>query len=811
MIKNYFKMAFRSISKNGVQTATNIFGISVGMAVVILIVQYTSFEFSFDDFHSKRNEIYRVDSNIVEADVVVSRSKSSGYMLGPTLVEQVPGIATFLRVHPLESGAVVTYVGQGGKSKQQFFEERDVIRFVDQSFFQLFDFKLKEGNRSTLLTEPNSVVITESIQAKYMCSIEEPVGEFIKIDGGRYPGTFKVSGVLEDLPQNSQFSNIQIFLSMKDLLKAKQYAEDDGWGWTNFVTYIMTDGQTDIRDVEKGAVDIINNRDHDAPSDTKTNVVFSSLPDLHLRDKTVIGGINASKLTFFLIIALLIIVIAWLNYINLSTAQAIQRAKEVGIRKVVGATRNQLIFQFFFEVFILNTVGLLLAFGLAYLSLPLLEYVSGRSLVFGSGIELKHRVALGVIFVVGTFLSGLYPSLVLSGFKPAVVIKGTNFYESRKFGLRQGLVVFQLLIAIFLLAGTWAVYRQLQFMRTQDLGLNVEQVLFVRAPFVFEDKEKAKRQMDTFRDWLMTIPAVEEVSTSDALPGGSFNWGTEMIVEGEDEQQRQSVQMMWVDDNFHDTYGIKVVAGRFHHKDLQGVDHQVVVNETLVGQFNLGMPDEAIGKRMKVGKTLFPIIGVVKDYHWNSLKDEKMPTLFYYTDFGKNLSIKMAVDNIDETMASVSNHYRALFPGNPFDYQFMDEYFHRQYQSDEQFGTIFSAFSVIAIVIACLGLFGLASYTLGLRIKEIGIRKILGAKVSSILSLIFKDYLLLIAVASMLGIPILYFMIDEWLSDFAYRINITLDLFAIPVVLLVVITFLTISYQCIRAAIRNPVTTLRCN
>ncbi|MEM0942214.1 MAG: FtsX-like permease family protein [Bacteroidota bacterium] len=322
----------------------------------------------------------------------------------------------------------------------------------------------------------------------------------------------------------------------------------------------MTNGQTDIRDVEKGAVDIINKRDQDAPSDTKTNVVFSSLPDLHLGDKTVIGGINASKLTFFLIIALLIIVIAWLNYINLSTAQAIQRAKEVGIRKVVGATRNQLIFQFLFEVFILNTVGLLLAFGLAYLSLPLLEYVAGRSLVFGSGIELKHRVALGVIFVVGTFLSGFYPSLVLSGFKPAAVIKGTNFYESRKFGLRQGLVVFHLLIAVFLLAGTWAVYRQLQFMHTQNLGLNVEQVLFVRAPFVFEDQEKAKRQMNTFRDWLMTIPAVEEVSTSDALPGGSFNLGPEMIVEREDEKQRQSVQMMWVDDNFHDTYGIKVVA-----------------------------------------------------------------------------------------------------------------------------------------------------------------------------------------------------------------------------------------------------------
>lgn len=807
MLKNYYKMAFRSFKKDRVHAFINIFGIATGMAAVILIVQYTSFEFSYDSFHERKTDIFRVDRSIIREGSEPSRYRSTTYGLGPELLESVAGLQSYVRTHPLEGGAVIT-TGGGISSQKQFFEEQEKLFFVDQTFFETFDFELLQGSKYQLVDDLRSVVITEKAWRKYFPNIQEPTGHFLKIDGGRYPGRFRVSGVLRDLPQNSQFAGVDFFLPLKGLLTAEQYTEGDGWSWSNFVTYVVKDPNADIDGIASSAKNIINDRKDESERKVETNVVMTPFLDIHLRDQTPAKGITEQELSFFLTIGFFIIVVAWLNYINLSTAQAMKRAKEVGIRKVVGAARTQLVIQFGMEAFIVNAIGLILALVISYFALPLLERLTEHSFKLGEYITFSYWLKLGAVFLFGTVLSGFYPAWVLSHFSPASVIKGATSTKSRKFGLRQVLVTFQLIIAVFLISGTWSVYQQLRFMQNQDLGLQVDQVLNVRAPFVYENEETVTAQMDLFKEKLRTIPAVQEMALSAAIPGGEYNWSTNLEVEGSDDEA-QGIQMMFVDDNFHTTYGIELMAGRFHEEELQSIEHQVVVNETLVEKFNLGSPEEALGRKMKSGNTLLPIIGVMKDFHWNSLKDEKIPTLFYYTKFGQNLSVKVSTENLAKTMAAVEAHYADFFPDNPFDYHFMDEYFNNQYKEDQQFGTMFTTFSVIAIIIAGLGLFGLASFTLSLKIKEISIRKILGAKISSILMLLFKDYLFLIGLASIIAMPVLYLLLKDWLKDFAYRIDITPDLFVMPVILLAAITLATIGYQCIRAAIVNPASSLR--
>lgn len=810
MLKNYFLICFRNIRKNKVYSFLNIFGLAIGIASCMLILQYVSFESSYDQFQSNKDQIFRVDSRYFQKGEDLGQSQHTPYKLGPTIKETIPGVSAYTRTHLQYYGAVMTYNGEGDQ-RRQFFEEDKSMYFVDQAFFDIFDYPLVKGNRDELLTNPMSIVITEEMVEKYMFGEPSPIGKLLTIDGGWYPGTYKITGVLANLPDNSHFS-FDFLMPIHDLLKNGQYAEDDGWGWNNFSTYIMLDRSASLNQVAELAVNIVNDRneEEDEVNNSRSDVVFSSLNDLHLRDKVEenIGAVSEKTLFFFTLIAVFIIAIAWLNYINLATAQAMKRAKEIGIRKVMGAVKNQLVFQFLLEAFVINFIALVLALGMAYIALPVLGGVIDKELTLGIGIQPVNWMSFCGVFTVGTFLSGFYPALVLSRYRPSEVIKGDITSGNKKFGLRQTLVVLQLIIGVFLISGTLAVYKQLQFMSTQDLGMNVDQVISLRGPRVYDDREQMQQKMKVYLEKIRGLAAVASVSGSDAIPGGDYNWGTGMKVEGT-ESDNQSVKMMWVDEHFHETYGIELLAGRFHSKDLRGEERQVVVNETLLSTFGLGEPENAIGKKMKVGDHVFPIIGVLKDYNWYSLKEKKEPILLNYTEFGSNISIRLSTDDIRNSMTTIQREYESQFPNNPFDYYFMDDFFNRQYKTDQQFGQMFTAFSAIAIIIACLGLFGLASFTLSLRTKEIGIRKVLGASTPSILTLIYKDYLKLIVIASILGIPTVYFAIEGWLEGFAYRVDISVDLLVLPVLFLIIITGATISFQSLRAALANPVTSLK--
>ena len=808
MFKHNLLICFRSLKRNKAFTFLNVFGLAVGIASCLVILQYVTFESSYDQFHSRKNEVYRVDTEFFKNNVKSGISNRSSHQLGPTILDKIPGVEAITRTHILEGGAVVTYKKNQTNALSQFREEEGKLYFVDQDFFDLFDYKLLIGDRKNLLIAPNSIVITKAMWQKYLPNVDNPIGAFLTIDGGRKPGIYQITGILETLPENTHYS-FGFLMPIHDLLKGDQYVTSDGWGWNNFTTFIMLKQGADIEGVSKKAINIRNERKKDDDTNFRADITFTSLNDLHLRDKTKKGGVSEETLSFFTIIAIFIIIIAWLNYVNLATAQAMRRAKEVGIRKSIGALKNQLVFQFLTEAFIINFIALSIAFLFAYNSIPILSGIVGKSIVFGKDILIQQWLVFIAIFSLGTFLSGFYPAIVLSSFRPAVVIKGVSTSKRGKFGLRQILVTTQLVIGVFLISGTYTVHRQLQFMMDEDLGLNVDQVVTIKTPMVYEDKEKMKGQMKLFREKITTIPQVSQVSISDAIPGGGFNWGTEMIVDGEQISEERSIQMMMVDDQFLETYEIALVMGRFHNKELLAEEHQIVVNETLVKKFDLGTPEEAIGKRLRTGNTTLPIIGVVKDYHWNSLRQEKKSTILYYSDSGDNISVRFTSENASETMKIIGEDYRAFFPDNPFNYQFMDEYFGQQYESDKRFGQIFTAFSLIAILIACLGLFGLASFTIGLRIKEIGIRKVLGARISSILLLIYKDYFILIIAASFIGIPVVYYVLKQWLREYAYRISISLDLFILPIMILSIITLLTVGYQSLKAARINPVESIK--
>ncbi len=811
MLRNYFLICFRNIRKNKVFSFLNITGLSIGIASCLIILQYTSFESSYDQFHSNKDQLYRVDIDYYSRGESQGLSSYTPFKLPETIKETIAGIKEVTRVHLQYYGAVVTY-GEG-EDRKQFFEEDKNMFFVDQSFFEMFDYKLLEGNRETLLTEPMSIVITESMLEKYMPGEQQPIGKFINVDGGWYPGTYQVTGILEDLPGNTLFS-FNFLLPVHELLKNQQYSNDEGWDWFNFNTYALLEEGANREQVFEQAKDIINEREAEEHEvvNSSSDLVFTSLNDIHLNDQTdeAEAGVSEETLVLFGVVAIFIIGIAWLNYINLATAQALKRAKEVGIRKSVGAAKRQLITQFLLEAFIINGIAFTLAILITYFSLPLLNNVLDKNLVFGVGIEPVFWVYFALAFIGGTFLSGFYPAIVLSRFEPSVVIKGASFSGHQKFGLRQGLVVLQLIIGVFLISGTLTVFRQIQFMRTRDLGMDVERVLSIRGPRVYDDEEQRNNQVKAFKTRLASLPGISEIAGSAAIPGGEYNWGGSMIRDGQDESEEQSMKMMWVDDNFHNTYGMELIAGRFHQQDLKSDERQVVVNETLVEAFGFGSPEDALGQKMRVGDNVFPIIGVLKDYHWYSLRQEKEPLLLAYAEIGvSNISVKLGTSDVRSTMDLIKEEYESHFPNNPFDYYFMDDYYDRQYKSDKQFGQIFTTFSVIAVIIACLGLFGLASFTLSLRIKEIGVRKVLGASVSSILMMIYKDYMKLILIAAVIGLPLVYFVIQNWLENYAYRISISADLLLLPILLLIVIAIGTVSYQSLRAAIVNPSRSLR--
>jgi putative ABC transport system permease protein len=625
-----------------------------------------------------------------------------------------------------------------------------------------------------------------------------------------------VSGVFEDLPENSHMkvNALLSFATYAKLVGRKSEADLNQWQWDGFLTYILLNENADAKKLEAKLPAYVIKREDEELKKFNAGMVFHlmRLGDIHL-DSDFIGEFkpNGSRDTvyFLSVVAVLIIVIAWINYVNLSTAKSVERAREVGVRKVMGGFRNQLIQQFLVESLLLNTIAVLVAIAASLLLLGWFSQLTDRPLDY-SLLQQKLFWVFAVLLISGgTLLSGLYPAFVLSAFKPVEVLKGRFKNSGKGVFFRKGMVVTQFIASITLIVGTYTVYTQINFMRNQKLGVSIDQTVIMRSPNIVDSTYSHKYEV--FKQRISQRAEVTAVSASSSIPGGSPDWnagGIRRLSQREDEQKQYRVIMM--DHDFVSSYGLEVVTGRAFSGSNPNESKTVLLNESAVKQMGFSKPEDALDDQIYFWGDTFRIVGVLKNYRQESLKKNFEPLIFRYNKSpGGFYSIKFNTSNVKESLAKFEDQWKELFPGNPFNCFFLDEHYNKQYKADQQFGKVFGIFSGLAIFIACLGLFGLSSLTAIQRTKEIGVRKVLGASVTNILTLVSRDYVVLMGIAILLATPLTWWLMNNWLNGFANRITIAWWIFALPSLLVIVIALLTVSIHTLKAATTNPVNSLR--
>ena len=811
MVRHYFRISTRVLLRHKWYTAINLLGLVVGMGVCLLIYQYIYFELSYDRFHAHASSIYRLTQTMIRSGENQEARAYTTYGLGPAARESIPEIENTARVHPFDETHAGLIVINPEKNERHL---ENSLWYVDPGFLQLFDFPLKYGDRAAILDDPHTVVITEPMATRYFGNIN-PVGKTLRTSGGVMSGDFVVTGVLETLPTNSHLQ-FDFLLPISFLLDhyGPYKNHDDGWGWNYFVTYVQLDERASPENVHR-KLDRLVAEQVDS-HDESWQIGFQPLTDIHLhsnfpKDLATNHG-DIQNVRFFALIALFILLIAWTNYINLSTARALHRAKEVGVRKSVGARQEQLVIQFLTESALMNVIAALGSVGLAYLILPLLNRIIGKELTFKIFQTLEFWGEFALVILVGTVLSGLYPAFVLSSFRPGRVLTSVRRSPVRGFSLRRGLIVFQFTISVLLIAGTYLVYQQIRYMKNQDLGFDTEEILVVDGPRVIIEGQQPEGLVSLFQTFsrkLTQNPAISSVCATSQVPGQGYLGDWNVLTMGAPESDLREGKILFTDTSFFRTYDLEFLAKRPFPADYSQYEW-IVLNEAAVKDFGLGSAEEAVSQKLRVLGDTLGILGVVKDIHWSSLREAQVPILFTLDKYyGAYFSIKMNRAHIQESIARIEEAYHTVYPDDPFHYFFLDDDFNRQYQADLRFGNLFLVFSVLAIFIACIGLFALVSFSATLRIKEIGIRKVLGAGVGHLMMLLSCEYLFLWLIAVGAAVPLLWIGGNAWLANYAFRVGVGVDLFLSPGLIMLVICMITVGYRTYAAARANPVESLK--
>jgi len=797
MIKNYLVAVWRYIARNKVFTAINIMGLAIGMMACMLITQFVLHEFSYDNFHERKDRIFRVQLDRYDKGELATQWAAGCAGIGPDLKASFPEVEEYVRL--MRMAPVLTH-------GDVMFKEENII-FSSKDFFKIFTVHMLAGVDSTALKAPFKIVLSQSMAKKYFGN-EAALGKILKYNRGQ---DFEVTGVFEDLPANTHMK-IDALASFESLTT---WWKDPAtsWQWDGFMTYIQLHDKTDYKTFEAKLPAFVQRHEGEELKKYDAGMAFHLQPltGIHLDSDFMFefkpNG-NRQSVYFLSIVAILILVIAWINYINLSTAKSIERAREVGVRKVMGSFRSQLIQQFLFESVILNAIAVLIAIVLVILLTPWFSNLTGREVDYILFKEPMFWIWMGVLIIGGALLSGLYPAFVLSGYKPVEVLKGRFKNTGQGVYFRKGMVITQFVASITLIVGTFTVYEQIQFMRNQNLGVSLAQTLVVNAPNVRDSTYESKFQI--FRNRIKQYPEVVAVSASTSVPGRQPDWnagGIRRLSQREDESKQYRVIMM--DHEYVKLYGLEVLTGR-GFTDGKHESDNILINEAAAKQMGFAKIEDALNDQIYFWGDTFKIVGVLKNYHQESLKKAFEPLVFRYNNAPDGYhAIKFNTANIKESLGKFETDWKALFPGNPFISFFLDDHYNKQYQADQQFGEVFGIFSALAIFIACLGLFGLSSLTIIQRTKEIGVRKVLGASVPSILSLVSKDYILLMLMSIVVAIPLAVWIMRAWLQDFAYRITLTWWLFAIPSLVVISIALITVSVHTLRAAKMNPTKSLR--
>ncbi|NML23668.1 FtsX-like permease family protein [Pseudoflavitalea sp. G-6-1-2] len=793
MFRNYFKTALRNLWRHRTFSLINVMGLTIGMTACFLIFLYVRFEMSYEAFHPKADRIYRAVADLKTPSETIN-ANTVAYAVGPHAAMEMPEIESFCRIQ--KNHLIVRY------GDKKFKEE--ISALADSTAFNMFGWEMIKGNPQTALNDPFTVVLTESAAKKYFGD-EDPMGKTVFLTEEGFPTM--VTGIMKDLPENTLVKG-SMFSSMASFSKVFK-GMNDNWGSYGSQTYFLLKPGTDPKALEKKFPAFLekNNGEEQRRSKMFPTIYLEPFKDIHLystRDENK-GGL-VTNIYIFSIIAAFILLIACINFVNLTTARSTERAKEVGVRKVVGADRTQLIRQFLGESLIISFIAFALTLFLSAGLLPMFNTLAGVT-VSKSIFSNWHYIALllGAAAFFG-LLAGIYPALVLSSFRPIVVLKGRFATGTRGILLRKGLVVTQFTISIALIIATLVVYFQTQYMRSFNVGFNKDQMVVLQTE---GDKAQA-----TLRDVLRNVPGVKSSTLSSTVPGGDWLGAYSEIENKAGEMQVANLHLYFVDFDYMNEYNMQMVAGRRFSRDfMTDTTQAMVVNEATTRMFGYDKPQDALGKKFNQWGRAGTIIGVMKDFHYTSLQSAIEPLVFRMEkDGSKNYSkITINVDgnHIPETMAAVEKKWKELIPNMPFSYTFLDEMLDNQYRSEQKFGKLFLNFAVLAILISCLGLLGLTSYSTIQRTKEIGIRKVMGASVTDILHLLSKEFMLLAIVAFCIGVPIAWFFMHKWLQEFAYRIDIGWWMFALAGTLSLLIGLFTISFMAVKAAVANPVKSLR--
>jgi putative ABC transport system permease protein len=792
MIKNYIKIAFRNLLRHKGFSSINVIGLAVGMAAFLLIFMYVTFELSYDSFHAKGEQVYRLNVDLKSANDLMKVSQSTAPM-GPALKADFPEILDYTRVFNYSDVIKV-------KDEQPFLENR--IFIAEPSFFNIFSFPLIKGDPKTALKNPYTVILTESTAKKYFGAVD-PMGKSIML-GDKYP--LLVTGIVRDAPTNTQFKFDLLYSVVT--LDAMFNGRLENWGNFGNYTFLLLAKGTDPAKLEAKFPAFLKKHisEENRKGGQDYNLYLKPLKDAYMDSRGGIEQGSMSNVYIFSIVALFILLIAAINFINLTTARATERAKEVGLRKVIGAARAQLTLQFLGESVLICLMSFIVATLLVSLLLPLFNQLSGK--IISQTIS-EHGYIFILLFIslaIG-LAAGAYPALTLSAFKPIVVLKGRFSSSSKGTLLRKGLVVFQFTISIVLIVGTIVVYKQLNYMRDQPLGFEKNQLLTID----FGNDYNVIKSYESIKNEFKAIPNVSGVAISHGLPGvGSANAHSE-FENRQSVMQPLNINMYDVDYDFIPLYGMKIIAGRAFSKDFPTDSTQsVVINEATVKTLGYSSPGEAIGKKFSQWGREGKIVGVVKNFHYRSLQENIEPLNMRINPSNARIfTIKIASTDVKATMAAIENKWKTLLPQWPFNYAFVDEHFNVQYLAEERFGKLFLYFAVLAIFISCLGLLGLASYSTLQRTREIGIRKVLGASVVGIVNMLSVEFMQLVLIAAIIAFPISWFGMHAWLKDYAYRITINWFVFVAAGVLAFTIAILTVSFQAIKASLANPVKSLR--
>lgn len=812
MINNYLKLSVRSLTKRKGYSLLNITGLAIGIACCLLIFQYVAYERSYDSFPKQADRIVRLRLDSYQQGKLSWKSATSYPAFGPTMKKDFPEVENFCRLHDADM------LLSNDERNVKFSENKGY--YADPSFLSMFDIKLLKGNPATALDAPDKMILTEATAKKYFGG-EDPIGKKLVFRDPDFTRTLEVTGIFKELPSNSHLiiNHLVSYATLGSIVKASgdtTNSTETSFGWYDFYTYLSLKPNASIQNLEAKFPAFcdryMNNSDWQKANNVRAEIHAIPLKDIHLysnyNQEAEVNG-NGQSVSFLFLVALLIIAIAWINYINLATARSLERAKEVGVRKVIGAVRSNLIIQFMAESFLINLVALILAIVLVFLITPWFNSLTGSTGSVDFSSASKYWVGFALIFITGSFLSGLYPAFVLSGIKPVLVLKGLFKNSASGFVIRKGLIVSQFATSIILIAGTIIVFQQVNFMRKQKLGVDINQTLVLDGAGALPDS-LYQTSYQPFKTEVLQVPGVKNITSSSSVMGKEIYWTNGSKRLSTDMKGAVTLYNMGVDYDFVPAFALQLIAGRNFSKEFPTDEKGVLLNEAAAKLLGFTDYSKAVNEKFFSAGDTVQLLGVVSDYHHQGLQKTIDPMIFRLRPNARAAySIKMDTKNVQSTIAALQKAWSNYFPADPFKYYFLDEFYDQQYKADRQFGKVFGLFAFLAIIIACFGLLGLSAYNVLQRTKEIGIRKVLGASVRNVLYILSKDFIVLVLIAFVIAVPVTWLVMHNWLQDFAYRINIQVWIFGLSGLLTLVIALATIGLQAIKAAIANPVKSLR--